>query len=161
MCGHRRKASLNQAGAVGPGPKTVPPGRAGADHLRASDSEREAVLERLREHATVGRLNMEELGRRSEAALEAVTLADLRALSADLPEAPAGRPSRRAAGGHELRVYLATSLLLVAIWLATGLGYFWPLWPILGWGICVLGGLGAIDPVRSRAGGRRRPARAL
>ena len=25
----------------------------------------------------------------------------------------------------------------IAIWAATGMGYFWPMWPILGWGIGV------------------------
>jgi hypothetical protein len=25
-------------------------------------------------------------------------------------------------------------LLLIAIWAITTLGYFWPIWPILGWG---------------------------
>ncbi len=34
-------------------------------------------------------------------------------------------------------VYLAVNALLVLIWAATGAGYFWPVWPILGWGIGV------------------------
>ena len=28
--------------------------------------------------------------------------------------------------------------LLVVIWALTGAGYFWPIWPMLGWGIGVL-----------------------
>lgn len=32
-------------------------------------------------------------------------------------------------------VYIAVNLLLVAIWAASGAGYFWPIWPIAGWGI--------------------------
>lgn len=32
-------------------------------------------------------------------------------------------------------VYLAVNALLVLIWAATGAGYFWPVWPIAGWGI--------------------------
>jgi hypothetical protein len=39
----------------------------------------------------------------------------------------------------ELRTWLATSVLLVAIWALTGMGYFWPVWPILGWGVFVVG----------------------
>ena len=35
-------------------------------------------------------------------------------------------------------VYLAVNALLVLIWAATGAGYFWPVWPILGWGIGVV-----------------------
>ena len=34
-------------------------------------------------------------------------------------------------------VYLAVNALLVLIWAATGAGTFWPVWPILGWGIGV------------------------
>jgi hypothetical protein len=34
-----------------------------------------------------------------------------------------------------LALYLAVNLLLIAIWASTARGYFWPIWPILGWGI--------------------------
>ncbi len=54
---------------------------------------------------------------------------------------PAVRPSREVADrefqGHA-RVYVIVNLLLVAIWAVTGAGYFWPIWPILGWGIGVV-----------------------
>jgi class 3 adenylate cyclase len=36
-----------------------------------------------------------------------------------------------------LTVYVAVNLFLIAIWAASGGGYFWPIWPILGWGIGV------------------------
>lgn len=36
-----------------------------------------------------------------------------------------------------LMVYVAVNALLVLIWFATGAGYFWPMWPILGWGIAI------------------------
>ncbi len=36
-----------------------------------------------------------------------------------------------------LTVYVAVNALLVLIWFATGAGYFWPVWPMLGWGIAV------------------------
>ena len=29
--------------------------------------------------------------------------------------------------------------MLIVIWAATGAGYFWPIWPILGWGLGLLG----------------------
>ena len=32
-------------------------------------------------------------------------------------------------------VYLAVNALLVLIWALSGAGYFWPIWPIVGWGI--------------------------
>jgi len=31
--------------------------------------------------------------------------------------------------------YLIVNAMLVAIWALSGAGYFWPIWPILGWGI--------------------------
>ena len=35
-------------------------------------------------------------------------------------------------------IYLAVNALLVLIWALTSAGYFWPVWPILGWGIGVV-----------------------
>jgi adenylate cyclase len=32
-------------------------------------------------------------------------------------------------------IYVAGILLLIAIWAVTSRGYFWPIWPILGWGV--------------------------
>lgn len=34
-----------------------------------------------------------------------------------------------------LAVYLIVNTLLVVIWAASGQGYFWPIWPIAGWGV--------------------------
>ena len=34
-------------------------------------------------------------------------------------------------------VYVLVNLLLIFIWAVTGRGYFWPVWPIAGWGIGV------------------------
>jgi class 3 adenylate cyclase len=36
---------------------------------------------------------------------------------------------------NHLTVYLLVNVLLIAVWAASGGGYFWPIWPILGWGI--------------------------
>jgi hypothetical protein len=41
---------------------------------------------------------------------------------------------RRGLMAHAL-AYLSVNVLLVAIWLATGAGFFWPLFPLFGWGI--------------------------
>ncbi len=35
-------------------------------------------------------------------------------------------------------VYLAVNALLVLIWAMTSTTYFWPVWPMLGWGIGVV-----------------------
>lgn len=117
------------------------------ERMRASDAEREAAVERLREHAAAGRIDVDELARRTDAALAAVTRSDLRALTADLPEGPRTRgPDDRPGMRHRsalhssLAPYVAVSMMLVAIWALTGAGYFWPIWPILGWGLCVVPG---------------------
>lgn len=34
-----------------------------------------------------------------------------------------------------LVAYVSVNLVLVAIWWVTGAGFFWPVFPILGWGI--------------------------
>jgi hypothetical protein len=103
---------------------------------RASDADRERKLDELRRHAGDGRLDMEELEERIGAALRARTLEELAELTADLPtRRPRLRPPRIRG---ELRAYLAVQAMLVAIWALTGMGYFWPVWPMLGWGIPLL-----------------------
>ena len=52
---------------------------------RASDAEREETVTRLREAAADGRLTVEELTERIDAAYAATTLAELEPLTADLP----------------------------------------------------------------------------
>lgn len=55
--------------------------------MRASDAEREAVVERLREASVEGRLTLAELTDRTEAAYLAATHAELAQITADLPDA--------------------------------------------------------------------------
>lgn len=35
------------------------------------------------------------------------------------------------------QVYVLVNALLIGIWAASGFGSFWPIWPILGWGLGV------------------------
>ena len=35
------------------------------------------------------------------------------------------------------------TVVLVAAWAVTGAGYFWPAWPLLGWGMGLLKGQGS------------------
>jgi hypothetical protein len=56
--------------------------------VRASDAERDATVELLREAAAEGRLTFEELADRIETASNAVMRGDLVALTADLPTGP-------------------------------------------------------------------------
>ncbi|GAA4227233.1 hypothetical protein FHR32_000211 [Streptosporangium album] len=55
------------------------------DAIRASDAEREAVVERLRIASVEGRLTLGELTERTEAAYTAVTQAELAVITSDLP----------------------------------------------------------------------------
>jgi class 3 adenylate cyclase len=110
--------------------------------IRASDADRERVAERLREHYGAGRLSDDDLSERVETAYGVRTLSELEALTADLPSAPQpARPRRRSALETSVRihltVYLVVNVMLIGIWAATGGGYFWPIWSILGWGIGV------------------------
>jgi hypothetical protein len=106
--------------------------------MRAADADRDRTVERLRDAAAEGRLTPDDLERRLESALGARTYAELESLVADLPQPDRARPAARER--PELTAFLATSVLLVAIWALTGMGYFWPVWPILGWGIFVVPG---------------------
>jgi hypothetical protein len=111
--------------------------------LRAADADRERIVERLRTAAAEGRLSADELGERVEAALGARTYAELNAQVADLPgQVPRSAP-RRSSRRRHLSPFLPVSILLVAIWALTGADYFWPVWPILGWGLFVVGPGGA------------------
>jgi hypothetical protein len=71
--------------------------------LRASDADREQVVQRLHAAATEGRLSAEELAERVHRALTALTYGELDAVVEDLPRArperlPAQSGARRAAG---------------------------------------------------------------
>jgi hypothetical protein len=125
--------------------------------IRASDAERERVATLLRDHASEGRLDVDELDERLQQAYAARTRSDLELLTADLPPAP---PARRAeppaqvdrSWGLRERVgaYVAVMVVLVVIWAATGADYFWPMWPALGWGIALITGKDQAGPFRHR-----------
>ena len=121
---------------------------------RASDSDRERTATALRLHGGEGRLTVEELEDRLERAYSARTMGELATLTADLPDPPRDPVRKRARARADFRQhassYLLVNLMLVAIWAATGAGYFWPFWPMLGWGIAVA------FHARDVYGGRRR-----
>jgi len=119
--------------------------------LRASDADRERVAEALRQHHVDGRLDAEELGQRLDRVYAAKTLGELEAITTDLPpiQVPAragaplrprppdpGRAKAKAAFQRHLFTYAWVNGMLVAIWALTNFGgYFWPVWPMLAWGI--------------------------
>jgi hypothetical protein len=69
-----------------------------SDELRASDTERDRAVARLREASAEGRLTLDELVARTGVALEARTLGDLERVTADLPatqtQTPTAAPPR-------------------------------------------------------------------
>ncbi len=110
-------------------------------HLRASDAEREHHAELLREHAAQGRLTVDELEERLDRVYAARTVGELTPIVGDLPAPQRSRPpqQRRTRRRPELAAFVAVNLLLIVIWAATGAGYFWPIWPLLGWGLGLIG----------------------
>lgn len=109
-----------------------------SDSTRAADADRERIVERLHAAAVEGRLRPDELEARLEAALSASTYLELDQVVADLPSQPALTGSVRRT--PEVGAFAVTAILLLAIWALTGMGYFWPVWPILGWGAFVVPG---------------------
>ena len=127
--------------------------------LRAGNDDRKQVTDWLQAQYVAGRLSSLELEERIERALAARTVADLDALTADLPPVPPARamaaepPSSVARESRDGRArrgcragdtsfgahatsYVLVMALLVTIWLLTSPGgYFWPVWPMLGWGV--------------------------
>src|SRR5271166_5059633 len=71
-----------------PRPDPRPDVRATRNDLRASHEDRDRIVELLRVSAGDGRLSLDELGERVEAALTARTYGELEALVSDLPAAP-------------------------------------------------------------------------
>lgn len=57
-----------------------------SDHLRASDTDREAVVSVLRDAYTAGRLTLEEFDERTSSAYTSKTWGELREITRDLPE---------------------------------------------------------------------------
>jgi len=116
---------------------------------RITDHDRQATIDQLRLNTGVGRLDIDEFAARTERALLARTAGELAEVTADLPfmESPADRDRRaRAARREQLRPYLSVMALLVGIWLFTcltagSLLFFWPIFPMLGWGIPTVLGL--------------------
>jgi hypothetical protein len=105
---------------------------------RASDAEREAVVERLRQAAAEGRLDADELGDRVESAYRAQTVTDLEPLTADLPPVPAPKAAAISIWHNEgvrnrLLALLTANPVCLLIWVASGTGGdFWPRWVLLG-----------------------------
>lgn len=119
-------------------------------------AEREAAVALLGDAVTAGYLNAYEFTARAEAAYTARTRQELDAAVAGLPAEWVAERARRAHRERQaaaarsvlrahLAAYLAAAVLMIGIWLAVGVAgggwYPWPVWPILGWGVCLAGRL--------------------
>jgi DUF1707 SHOCT-like domain len=83
--------------------------------LRASDDDRDTVLQALERHTAAGRLSLEEFDQRSTAALAAVTLDELAALIADLPKLPDGPALPVESAGHGRHLVLLFVIAFVTL----------------------------------------------
>ena len=133
----------------------------GYSDVLASDRERERAVVLLRDGGAEGRLTPEELEERVERALAARTRGELASVIGDLPDGAAATKAEpavhggRGPMGRQVASYAVVNLLLIVVWAISGAGYFWPIWPLLGWGL----GL-AKHHVRHAAARHRGPTRA-
>ncbi|MGZ5403869.1 MAG: DUF1707 SHOCT-like domain-containing protein [Nocardioides sp.] len=129
--------------------------------MRASDADRDVVLRALSEAYAEGRLDPDELDERSTGVQAARTLGELPAYLADLVPAadhvsrvPTVRPLTdqqveaealarwRRSRGEALRMWLFVSVICWTIWLLTsGFGHPWPVYPMLGTAVPLVGTL--------------------
>jgi hypothetical protein len=112
--------------------------------LRASDADRERIVEILRQHSVEGRLTSDEFEERMAAAYTAKTMGALAELTVDLPVDLAehtrrqaelarqakGRKPLRKKVRQEVSGLLSLGVILTAVWLVSGAGFYWPVWPL-------------------------------
>ena len=112
--------------------------------LRASDADRERVVEILRQHTAEGRITAEEFDERMTAAYDARTLGALAELTHDLPVdlaehtrrqtelARANKPRKTLSKRvrEDVSGFASLGIVLTVIWAVSGAGYFWPAWPL-------------------------------
>ena len=109
--------------------------------LRASDADRERLVDELEQHAIAGRLTTDEFEQRTGQAYEAKTVGELEQLRHDLPPVPTGgqvvtRRQRRAdltkRSLQETGGSAGLFVVCTVIWLASGAsGQFWPVWILI------------------------------
>jgi hypothetical protein len=130
--------------------------------MRASDDQRQRVIDELRRHCVAGRLNIDEYAARVEQALTATSVEDLERVLGDLPMlgiadpaganrahddgflAGRGPTARLAASGV---VLLSVIVVLAAVLLALVLSWAWAAVLLVGW---------LLGLAQARLGGRRR-----
>ena len=128
---------------------------------RAGDRDRQKTATRLGQALAQGYLEMGEYDRRLQTAFQTQTAGELKQLVADLPlerirrADPRRRAARQAAARLGVRIHLAAFLtmttVVLSVWAATGAGYFWPIWPILGTAIGLVSHALAVRPITKTA----------
>ena len=144
------------------------------DSLRASDADRDAVIDRLREAAGEGRLEPDELEQRIDGALRARTYGDLAGLVTDLPgdgRVLLPRPGRRTrpvaqfaviGAGLLVAVTVAVALVALVVVLVLAAAAWW-IALVLFWLVCrgarrrLVPGPARRYPLRARHAHRTRP----
>jgi hypothetical protein len=127
--------------------------------MRAADSDRQFVADRLREALNEGRLDLTEYDDRLQQTYAAKTYGELDSILGDLPTVRAPERSQLAtpppagagtgtgpAKGQRMPSWmtatigswLSVSLICVVIWAASGHSSFWPIWVIGPWGAIVV-----------------------
>ncbi len=124
---------------------------------RAGDRDRQKTAARLGQALAQGYLELDEYEHRVQTAFQTHTTGELKELLADLPldrirrADPRRRAARVAAARKSVRIHLAAYLVMTAtvltVWAATGVTYFWPIWPILGAAIGLVSHALAVRPV--------------
>jgi len=134
--------------AAGPASGWASDPDSGADApLFASDADRDAISDLLRRHLTDGRISIDDFDARLGEVWQSHTRAELRHALRDLPPlaSPLVADERPAPAGHRVcgwlgaaavRTYVTVMAMLVLIYALTSPGrYFWPIWPMVFWGI--------------------------
>ncbi|MEU6829053.1 DUF1707 domain-containing protein [Nocardia beijingensis] len=112
------------------------------DHVRASDADREKIIDRLRLAMNEGRLSLAEFDDRLQQVYAAKTYGELTPLLSDLPAQRKAHPAPAKGIPQWITImwtpWVFVNVLCVAIYLATGAGYFWPFWVAVPWGLALL-----------------------
>lgn len=111
--------------------------------MRASDADREKIVDQLRHAMNEGRLSLPEFDERLQQVYAAKTYGELAPLLSDLPAQRDSRPAPAKGIVPQWVMIMWTpwvfvNILCVAIYLATGAGYFWPFWVAAPWGLALL-----------------------
>jgi uncharacterized protein DUF1707 len=148
----------------------------GRDEMRAADSDRQAVADKLKKALDEGRLDLVEYDERLQKTYAAKTYGDLKGMLDDLPDATlpvhaptAARPAPAAAApvpeairdrsGQLVRAWLGgfggVFVLCSVIWLVTSITtghvlYFWPVWLLIPMALGVISRVGGGEGRRER-----------